>query len=213
LGFSMAADTRFREQALRSVDLLRSRRVIFEDGLSAKEVAACEARFGFRFPPDLRAFLENALPVSIESDDDGNTFPNWRSGDEGKLRERVNWPFEGMAFDIENNQFWLEDWGRRPSSLADAIAVARRHVDAAPKLIPVFSHRYVPDEPEMADNPVISVYQTDIIYYGNNLWDYFEEEFGPHPKGSYSGQLYAARTSEQYHPGHRHIRFWSDLVS
>src|SRR5713101_3541443 len=46
----MAPDTRFTEQILRSVDLLRSRRVMFEDGLSAKEVVDCERRFGFRFP-------------------------------------------------------------------------------------------------------------------------------------------------------------------
>ena len=28
------------------------------------------------------------------------------------------------------------------------------------------------------DVPVISVYQTDIIFYGNNLEDYFKREFG-----------------------------------
>jgi hypothetical protein len=45
-----------------------------------------------------------------------------------------------------------------------------------PKLIPIFSHRYVVSGKD-ADYPIISVYQTDIIYYGSNLLEYFKHEF------------------------------------
>ncbi len=65
----------------------------------------------------------------------------------------------------------------------------------------------------MVGNPVFSVHQTDIIYYGKNLWDYFEQEFGPHGEGWYGGQQYAETTSEEYLAVHRPIRFWSSLVS
>src|SRR5207245_1362409 len=45
------------------------------------------------------------------------------------------------------------------------------------ELIPVCSQRYLPDDPPLAGNPVFSIYQTDIIIYGRNLWDYFRHEF------------------------------------
>lgn len=38
-------------------------RVEFEPGLSDAEVEQVERQHGFRFPPDLRAFLQTAMPV------------------------------------------------------------------------------------------------------------------------------------------------------
>jgi hypothetical protein len=93
------------------------------------------------------------------------------------LEGRMAWPFDGIAFDIKNNAFWWDDWGPKPERLDDALAVARQRVSAAPKLIPVFSHRYLPAEPCLSGNPVFSVHQTDIIFYGTDLWDYFRQEF------------------------------------
>jgi hypothetical protein len=48
---------------------------------------------------------------------------------------------------------------------------------AAPKLIPIYHHRMMPDEPHLKGNPVFSVWQTDIIYYGFDLEDYLRHEF------------------------------------
>jgi hypothetical protein len=45
------------------------------------------------------------------------------------------------------------------------------------KLIPIYGHRMMPDEPHLPGNPVFSVYQTDIIYYGYDLADYLRHEF------------------------------------
>jgi hypothetical protein len=36
----------------------------------------------------------------------------------------------------------------------------------------------LPDRPNLPGNPVLSVHQTDIIYYGFDLEDYFRNEFG-----------------------------------
>jgi hypothetical protein len=47
----------------------------------------------------------------------------------------------------------------------------------APKLIPIYSHRFIPEEPSEAGNPIFSVYQMDIIYYGFDLDDYLRHEF------------------------------------
>ncbi len=93
----------------------------------------------------------------------------------------------------------MDAWGPQPQRLADALAVARAEVAKAPVLIPVYGHRYLPAGPELAGNPVFSVWQTDIIYYGYDLASYFHEDFQvPLP-------AWAAKSP-------RRIRFWEELV-
>lgn len=166
--------------------------VDFRPGLSDAEVVLAEQTFGLRFPPDLRSILQHALPVS-----DG--FPDWRSCVNPELRERLAWPLEGLLFDVEYNAFWMEIWGSRPARLDDAFDLARLAVAEAPVLIPVYSHRYLPTEPMLPGNPVLSVYQTDIIVYGNDLASSYHAEFGA-PIPHWAGR--APRT----------IRFWSRLL-
>ena len=144
--------------------------VDFEPGLSDSEFADVEKRFSFRFLPDLRAFLQTALPR-------GQKFPNWRSGDEATLRDWLDVPRQGILFDVEHNGFWLPEWGSRPEPIEQALRIAGELVAAAPKLIPIFSHRMMPDEPHLPGNPVFSVHQTDIIHYGFDLADYLCHEF------------------------------------
>lgn len=146
-------------------------RVDFDAGLTNEEVANCEKRFKFRFPPDLREFLQTGIPR-------GPQFPDWRSGDEAVLRDWLDRPRQGVLFDVEHNGFWLDEWGIRPETPAAAIDTASTQILSAPKLIPVYSHRMLPDEPHLRGNPVLSIHQTDIIYYGFDLADYLRHEFG-----------------------------------
>ncbi len=146
-------------------------RIEFAAGLTDAEVAAAELRFGFRFPPDLRSFLQTALPRGPE-------FPDWREGEESVIRDWLDQPRRGVLFDVEHNGFWLEEWGPRPRSLAEALRAAGELLTAAPKLIPIYGHRMMPDEPHLPGNPVFSVHQTDIIHYGFDLVDYLRHEFG-----------------------------------
>lgn len=165
-------ETRVDEMTVaRLFDELQQRGVMFVFGLASAEVAVVEDTYGFHFPPDLKAFLQYALPVAPG-------FPNWRDGPEADLRAKIDWPLDGMLFDIAHNAFWLDEWGRRPNQLEDGCVIARREVARAPVLIPVYGHRYLPAEPYLPGNPVLSVYQTDIIVYGNDLAAYFRHEFG-----------------------------------
>jgi len=150
--------------------VLRTAGVSFEAGLSATELRAAELRFGFTFPPDLAEFLAVGLPV-------GTGFPTWRHLDDDKLCGSFDWPYEGMCFDIEHNTFWPLQWGPRPHDLQHAFDIARGHIAAAPILIPIRGHRYLPASPSSAGNPVFSVYQTDIILYGVDLENYFQNEY------------------------------------
>lgn len=72
---------------------------------------------------------------------------------------------------------WLPEWGQRPASLDEAQTIVEEKVRQAPKPIPIFAHLMMPDQPRSAGNPVFSVYQTDIIYYGFDLDDYLRHEF------------------------------------
>jgi hypothetical protein len=142
----------------------------FVDGLSDAEITRVESRFSFRFPSDLREFLQTAVPQ-------GEQFPDWRSQDEASLRDRLDIPRQGILFDVEHNNFWLAEWGPRAESLEKASRIVDELMGAAPKLIPIYSHRMMPDEPNLPGNPVFSVHQTDIIYYGFDLEDYLRHEF------------------------------------
>lgn len=45
-------------------------------------------------------------------------------------------------------------------------------IRSASKLIPIYSHRYLASI-EVNQNPVFSIFGTDVIYYGENLLSYF----------------------------------------
>jgi hypothetical protein len=175
--------------------ILEQAGVTFAAGLTIAELRAIEAAYQFRFPPDLCDFLRFALPVS-------NGFLNWRDASLAEVQRSLVWPYEGMCFDIEHNAFWLEAWGPRPESREDAFAIAKQAIAQAPTLIPILGHRYMPDRPYEVNNPVFSVYQTDIIYYGRNLFDYLENEFS-----SYFG-----RSGYQLGDDIKPIEFWSALA-
>lgn len=183
-----------------NLELARSRLaqagVTFAPGLSPADVARAERAYTVEFPPDLRELLMFALPVSAG-------WPDWRATDDPRIRAQLRAPYEGICFDIEHNDFWLADWGEKPETLPAAFAVAKERVHAAPALIPIRGHRYLPSRPCLAGNPVFSVHQTDIIHYGADLWSYLENE---HP-GAFETSQY------QLSPMLRHIDFWSALAS
>ena len=174
-----------------TITRLRAKGLSFESGLTSGEIASAEECFGFHFPDDYREFLSEALPT-------GERFPDWRNRSES-IRDSLAWPWEGMAFDIEQNSWWHNAWGDKPTALEEALRVAKEHFDKAPRLIPVYGHRYISSDPSEAGNPIYSVYQMDIIFYGATLAEYFEIEF----LGSDHSMM-----SESI----RSIRFWSDVV-
>lgn len=162
---------------------------VLASGLSDGELAGVEETFGFSFPPDYRRLLTLTLPL-------GDHWPDWRAGDEADLGIRLAWPVEGVLFDVEHNGFWHPDWPSRPEEPTDALVAARGALVDVPPLVPVYGHRYLPAVPSLSGNPVLSVYQTDIIYYGNDLLDWFGYEF--------------RRSSVKRAP--RRVPFWSWLI-
>ena len=162
-------------QAKALIETLNKKGIIFDDGLNDQETDRLESRFDIIFPNDLKLFLQHALPVS-----DG--FINWRQGLTSKEKaenivSRISQPLEGMIYDIKNNGFWFDQWGDKPKEFDDQFEIATNHYFTYPKLIPIYSHRYIPNQPRESGNPVFSVQQMDIIYYGYDLASYFAKEF------------------------------------
>lgn len=156
-------------------------------GYTLAELEAAQERYQLRFPPDLIELLLDRRPV------DGW---DWRNDDAG-IRSALAHPLDGLLFDLEHNDLWWPEWGDRPASAPERAEVLIAIVGAAPRLIPLIAHRYIPETSSEAGNPVFSVMQADVIYYGANLTEYFANEFG----GTY-------RIGSP-----RRIPFWSELVA
>jgi hypothetical protein len=177
-------------------NLLKKKGIEITDGLTQAEFQRIESKFQIQFPPDLRAMLANFLPIKDD-------FVNWR--DESpenilKIEDRLQWPLEGMIFDIKENNYWYYGWGKKPSTQDKAIKKCEQMFKKVPKLIPICSHRYIPMEPMEAGNPIFSVVQTDIIYYGENLEAYLRNEFVTN------------NIDQTSYDRVKKIRFWSNLV-
>lgn len=169
----MKDETRRSKKLL--IQLLKSRGIQFEKGLTNEELITVEANFDITFPPDLQTLLCLELPVSKE-------FVNWRKAlsskeYEDEVFDKLNRPLEGMLFDIENNAFWDENWGEKPEIFEQQKEIATQNFKKYPKLIPIYSNRYIPSKPHETGNPILSVHQMDIIYYGFDLATYFRNEF------------------------------------
>jgi hypothetical protein len=143
-----------------------------ERGMSERELNRVEERWEFRFAPEHRRLLSEGLPTGSRS------WPDWRNSSPEVLAERLAWPVDGVLFDVEHNTFWHPEWDPRPANTQDALDIARAQLAKVPVMVPIFSHRYLAADPSRSGMPVLSMYQTDIIYYGTDLVDYFHHEFG-----------------------------------
>lgn len=150
-------------------DRLRKCQVQVARGLSDEEFCRIEAPFAFTFPPDLKAILQEGLPI-------GAGFPDWRSGGLKQLRLMLNLPIAGLSYEVARGRFWLKQWGLKPSDTEQAVSIARAALRKAPVLIPVYRHCYIPTSPNLAGNPVFFVCQQQVFYCGFDLANFFENQ-------------------------------------
>ncbi len=155
-------------------------------GYTKGELEAAQERYDLIFPPDLFDLLLELQPARGY---------DWR-GENAAIREMLDWPFDTLRYDVEQNGLWWAEWGERPKTADDRALVLKAQLAKAPKLIPLIGHRFIPQEPCLSGNPVLSMYGLDTIYYGANLPQYFDNEF--------NGRWVVGEV--------RPVRFWSDLV-
>jgi hypothetical protein len=174
------------------VGALGKRGAQFADGYTDDDLASISTAFGCPAPPELAEFLRAGVPVSPK-------WARWIDGPAVVAEDARQWLERAFAFDIEHGEYWHPSFGEQPRRVEDAIAQALRVVAEAPPLMPIYAHRFLVTAPADGPRPVLSVWQAfDSIFYGNDLADYFANEFDiPRP-------LWA--TSEP--PG---VPVWEDL--
>lgn len=150
-------------------------------GLAEQAVIDVEERLGIRFPPQHRLFLRTlhsttpwqrgASYVGRElRDGDHPGFYDWLR-DEPQIRAVTGRVGAGIVADVEDG-FWLAAWGSPPDTELGRRTRVRELLAAAPELLPIYGHRHV----VAGTDVVLSVHQTDIIVYGDDLRAYLLAE-------------------------------------
>jgi len=163
----------------------------WQAGLDEPGIDALEKQWEIQFPKDFRQFLSvlnapdrglysvdwsDETPGGLEEQDDDVSIYDWNKDDED-LIAALNGPLNGLLFDVEEASLWLDSWGERPGKDTEVSKKVAELVAAAPKLIPITGHRYLLANSLEAGNPVLSVWQSDIIIYGSSLRNFLLLEF------------------------------------
>lgn len=176
------------------IKLLELQGVEFETGMTYDEITKIEKIYEIQFPESLKQFLMEGLPIS-------KGFYNWRNVEQDNInfiKKIITLPIETID-ELAEEIYWCDDWGEEPENEMDIAKKVREKLRNAPKLLPIYAHRYMPmllDE----QPPVVSIHNMDIIYYGENLEDYFQVEFGKKNQNEIS--------FENIKP----IPFWSEIM-
>jgi hypothetical protein len=181
-------------------------------GLTDLEIDTIERHFELQFPPDHRLFLQilHSTRPWQRGAHYGNGrdlgecsrsgFYDWRY-DEAEIRRSLDDAMGGVVSALDRDDgYWSPRWGARPVGTSERRAAIERLVSAAPKLIPIFGHRFVvPTDPPA----VLSMVGTDIIVYGANLRDYLLAELR---------DVLDLEPDWQPHTEKPPITFWDDLI-
>jgi len=173
---------------------LRAKGIQFAERLTESEFRKIEEIYDIKFPESLRKFYSLGVPFS-------DRFPLWNDFSDAnieKIKERIVAPIKWLLIYVEKDGYWLTGWGKRPDSTDESIEQFWEIALQAPKLIPIYSHRYMPQLDGVDDPPVISTVGQDTIYYGGNLEEYLQNEFLKEKPFSMSNCIY--------------IPFWSDII-
>lgn len=173
---------------------LKEREFELEKGLDDNEICKVENMYNIKFPMDLRIFYSEALPV-------GDGFYNWRDFSKinvDYIQCMIDRPFHDIEENIQNIE-WSEMWGTKPQNNQEKSEYIINMLERSPKLIPIYKHRYMANQYDYS-NPIFSIYGLDIIYYGENLEQYFDIE------------LRYKKHSDIKYKNIRKIDFWSDLL-
>ena len=159
-------------------------------GLTEEEIDRIEEKYQVKFTVEHRAFLnilhtiDKKEPREHYDENDKliyvykSFFHNWLIDDD-ELEYRLRWSYETILDDLLN-QSWWNFLGKEPQSNEGKKIIFTEQFQVAPKLIPIYGHRFVISEPQNVDNPVLSVYGSDIIIYGWNMRHYLLSELKMH---------------------------------
>lgn len=192
------------------------------EGYTDQEIMTVENAWDINFPPDYRQFLQflgvpdrPILVVKYHVNDivqmEEQSFYDWRK-DTKAIQNALEWPLEGIFFDVERNDLWLESWGSRPSQPEERQIRLSELIYEAPPLIPIIGHRYLVGTPLESGNPVLSVWQSDIICYGSDFRNFLILELYRLLKIDHT-EIFQKATEGITQVSLENIPFWGELLS
>lgn len=177
------------------IDKMKKKDVIFSSGLNETDLRKIQQIYEIMLPQELIEFYSLALPVSMG-------FYNWKDfslSNIEHIKSAIKRP-ENDLIELVDEIYWCDDWGEEPLDENEKAEIINDLLKKAPKLIPIFKHRYLPFYADNKSNPVFSIHGTDVIYYGDGLLSYLQIEFG---LKNYNEIDYSMIP---------HVPFWSDLL-
>ncbi|WP_064965754.1 hypothetical protein [Tenacibaculum ovolyticum] len=180
-------------------------------GMKENEIDAIEKTNNFKFSNYHREFLKvlhttdkkQVFEYTETFDEDAEVlfeersyFYNWNT-DIDNIRRELNYVYEDLLKDTLEHGLWLRSWGTKPESIDDRKKIFTRWYHNAPKLIPIYGHRFVISEPKEMDNTILSIMGSDTIIYGVNMRHYLLNEL-KEELGLY--ELVYDKEDDQYYP-------------
>lgn len=176
------------------IKMLKQSGVQIERGLTDEELFSVQKIYGVQFPEPLKEFLKAGLPIS-------KGFYNWRDTREQNvqyIKRIIAWPVKSIC-DLPQEVDWCDAWGDEPEDKQERENIIKYKAQNSPVLLPIFYHRFMPTG-EMKEYPVLSINGSDVIYYGKNLENYLQIEFGNE------------KQSDLDYSDIEYVPFWSDLM-
>ena len=174
------------------ISQLEKKNILFDVGLSEMEIGNIQKKYDFQFPRAYITFAKIGLPISTG-------FYNWRDfsiKNVEYIKQTMKLPFENICENIQD-VYWCDEWGPEPDGTDRSDKILKK-IKEAPKLIPIYGHRFMPML-QVDDPPILSICGADIIYYGKNLKDYLACEF--------LGQKH-----DPILKNYLRIQFWSEIM-
>ena len=188
------------EKIITLKNLLRSKGIRLLPGLTEEEFLKIEEIYGITFPADLHMIYENFIPISKKP----RSFYNWHDFSPQNIAHIKKKIFRAYKYFIPYMRpFYKMSLHKDMDQLTDEALIL-----TLPQLIPIYGHRFMPASPEDAGNPVFSIVGTDMIYYGSDIFNYFDLEFAYEPSTKERNDAFEAMRLSPVKP----IFFWDDML-
>lgn len=163
--------------------------------LSLDDIQKIEKVYNYNFSEKYKNFLYKRFFIFEE----GYDWKDFSEDNIKKIKTLITDPIEYIKEDIREVE-WNDRWGLEPEDYEEKKERINILLESAPKLFPVFSHRYIPVI-DHENPPVLSIHGLDIIYYGKNYKSYIRNEN--------SNAFLSEHFSLEKYP---YVPFWTDLM-
>ncbi|GCE09644.1 SMI1/KNR4 family protein [Dictyobacter aurantiacus] len=197
-------------------------------GLSDEEINSIEKQWSLHFPPDYRLFL-NILhcldrPVIIATYDgdtrkivpcESSFLPDWQREGDG-IKNAYRQLVDDITYEVLHNNIWKPGWGRKPITRYGLKQQIEALIARAPKLIPIYGHRFLLAEPGMAGNPILTWHHSSMIIYAPDLYHFFCKDFVEllelTDQDLQAINIESRQISKKKHQEYKTIPFWGEML-